>query len=258
MAACFLEIFSGSGHLGRAVALAKNVPTLLWDISMGPEYDLLKRSNQFLILSWIESGRILGIHLGVPCNSWSRARDIPGGPPPLRSDSEPMGFSDLIREGDRIAVRVGNALMFFAVRVCVLACFYHVAWSLENPARSRIWLAPRMKQLERRRGVSSVIVHYCMWGAPWRKPTKIISFLLDTSEMQNNLCLGAKRGMCRRTGKPHTVLQGQGPDGTFRTFRANPYPEKLCAVWARAFANSWISDQASRLSSILNRRGQRA
>ena len=35
----FIEIFSGTGHLGAAVARA-GWATLLWDVSLGPEYDL--------------------------------------------------------------------------------------------------------------------------------------------------------------------------------------------------------------------------
>ena len=42
----FLEIFSGSGRLGRAVGRVVGIAVLLWDINFGPEYDLTNPSIQ--------------------------------------------------------------------------------------------------------------------------------------------------------------------------------------------------------------------
>ena len=69
-------------------------------------------------------------------------------------------------------------------------------------------------------------------------------------------CLGAKRGLCLRTGKPHVALGGKAPDGTFVTSRANPYPRQLCTVLARAFMNSDVSSRAELFEKIVQRRGQ--
>ena len=82
--AVFLEIFSGCGNLSKAVLV------LMWDITMGTEYDLRPRSKRRVIGDWLRSGLLLGFHLGTPCESFTRAREIPPGPPPLRSDSRPL------------------------------------------------------------------------------------------------------------------------------------------------------------------------
>ena len=82
-------------------------PVLFRDITLGCDYDydLTKRANQHKIFN---SG-----HLGTPCNSFSRARDMPGGPPALlRSDSRPLGLEGL-RQADALKV---NSTCGFHVR----------------------------------------------------------------------------------------------------------------------------------------------
>lgn len=87
--------FSGCGRLGKSVHRVCGWPVLLWDITYGPEYDLTCRQNQKKILRWIQTGQVRAGHLGTPRNSFSRARDQLGGPPPLRSDKCPMGLPGL-------------------------------------------------------------------------------------------------------------------------------------------------------------------
>lgn len=48
--AVFVEIFSGSGRLGRKVSELCGWPVLLWDISLGTDYDLTVPKNQQLLL----------------------------------------------------------------------------------------------------------------------------------------------------------------------------------------------------------------
>jgi hypothetical protein len=81
-----IEIFSGSDRLGKAI-VQEGYLVLLWDIELGEQYDLTKRSAQHKILGWITSGMVLSVHCGFPCSSFSRARDVPPGPPALRSDA---------------------------------------------------------------------------------------------------------------------------------------------------------------------------
>ena len=159
----FVEIFSGTGRLGRCVGRLTGWLVLLWDITLGPEYDLTKRSNQHLLLNWVRSGLIVGAHLGLPCNSFSRARDQPGGPPPLRSDAQPLGLDNL-RPGDALKVQIGNCLLRFSVRFLVLCSLLFVSCTLENPARSRVWICPPMFHFLRRRAVQNVLTEIlCLW-----------------------------------------------------------------------------------------------
>ena len=48
--------------------------------------DLGARKNKWMLKQWMLEGMVDGVHFGAPCGTLSRARDRPGGPPPLRSD----------------------------------------------------------------------------------------------------------------------------------------------------------------------------
>ena len=214
MVPVFLEIFSGSGRLAQAFGRAQEL-VLTWDILFGPAYDLTKASSMHLILGWIRAGMIRGIHLGTPCTSFSRIRGVGAGPPALRSDSEPMGLASLTREADLSAVRSGNSLLRVSCQIFNMCIKCEVPCSLENPATSRLWMAPSIGFLLRRVAVHRSTTEFCMWGRPWRKSTSFMHYLVDLSVLEERRCLGCKRGFCKRTGRPHIQLMGRGTDGRF-------------------------------------------
>lgn len=170
---CFLEVFSGSGNLSKAVARITGWPSLMWDIVHGSEYDLRSFRNRRQIKSWLHSGVVRCLHLGTPCNSFSRARDRRPGPPPLRSDSKPLGL-DGLRPGDFIKVQEGNLWMRFSVQLFILCMHLRIPVCLENPATSRLWLCPAVQALMRRRGVYFVDVDFCAFHTRWRKRTQFL------------------------------------------------------------------------------------
>ena len=245
LTACvFLEIFSGCGRLGRSVARHCGWPVLLWDIDYGADYDLTVRANQMRIVHWITSGVVRGGHLGTPCNSFSRARDRPGGPPRLRSDEKPLGL-DFLREVDATKVRVGNALMYFTCRILRLALFWRIPFTLENPERSRLWLCPAVRSLLKRRGTSSVVVHFCAFGTSWKKPTRFFGVHVELEILQHYYCKSSKRGICAYSGRPHVALMGQTKEGVWLTKIAEPYPQRLTQKLAQVFLNtelSWLAN----------------
>ena len=232
----FLEVFSGTGRLGKCISKDNNWPTLLWDISLGEEYDLRRRSNRWKITGWMRAGLIQAGHLGTPCHSFSRARDRRPGPPPLRSDDNVMGLPGL-RPGDQQKVSEGNLFMRFSCSLMVLASTLGIAFTMENPARSRIWLCPAVLRMLRRRHICLHFCEFCMFGTRWRKSTAFASVFLNLDCLEQYRCLGAKRGLCKRSGLPHIHLCGQAPSGQWMTHLAEPYPWKLCHVLAGAFAD---------------------
>ena len=155
----FLELFSGCGRLGKCFSRVCNRHVLLWDISMGSNYDLRKLHNRHKIMGWMRAGRVCGGHLGTPCNSFSRARDNPPGPPPLRSNECVLGLANL-SPVDQQKVRDGNALMRFSVCILYLALALCLPWTMENPATSRLWICPSVLRLLRRKHVQLAIVEY--------------------------------------------------------------------------------------------------
>eukprot|EP00438_Fugacium_kawagutii_P012339 Skav221970 [mRNA] locus=scaffold195:898936:903000:- [translate_table: standard] len=238
--AVFLEIFCGCGRLGSCIAKECGWPVLLWDISYGPEYDLTVRRRQQLILHWINSGVVKAGHLGTPCNSFSRARDRPGGPPRLRSDSQPMGLEGL-RPHDERKVQLGNKLMFFTCAVLRLALHWWIPFTLENPQRSRLWIVPPVMRLLKRKFTAVVDVHFCCFGTRWKKPTKIFGVHIPLDSMMNCICRGTKRGLCDFSGCKHIPLMGQTPDGMWYTKLAEAYPLKFARKLAKCFLNSELS-----------------
>ncbi|CAK0883435.1 unnamed protein product [Prorocentrum cordatum] len=239
-----MQVFSGSGRLGRAVA-AEGLPVLLWDICLGPEYDLLSPQKRGLIRSWVRSGLVIGIHIGTPCNTWSRARDIPPGPMPLRSDAFPLGLPDLSVK-DQAKVDAGNVFMIFSAGLMHEAIRANIPASNENPQTSRLWLAPPFVRLLRSSAVTFTVTHFCQWGAPLRKATAFATVNLDMSRIGRALCKSSKRGICSRTGLPHAQLHGKDVERVFKTKLAEAYPQRLCNALAQAYSNAVISHRAPR------------
>ena len=87
-----LELFSGSGRWSVAWRMTPATRVFELDIRRHLKNDWISNSVQRRIRGWIRSGLIAAVWMGTPCNSFSRARDRPGGPPPLRSDDHPNGL----------------------------------------------------------------------------------------------------------------------------------------------------------------------
>ena len=172
-------MFCGCAKLSSHIARLGQT-CLVWDINLGADYDLTARKQQLLIRGWISAGLVSGVHLGAPCNSFSRARDSGPGPPRLRSDSHPLGLPSLWRLGDIQAVNSGNRLMRFSAQVLRACLNARVPATLENPRLSRLWLCPPIASISRLRAFSFHIVDFCMFGTAWKKPTGILSFSILT------------------------------------------------------------------------------
>lgn len=246
----FIEIFSGSGNLGRAIARGYSLPVLLWDITLGEAYDLRSPHNRSKILGWVRCQRVKGGHLGTPCSSFSRARDNPPGPPPLRSNLHVLGLPDL-RPADQVKVDEGNLFMKFSVAVLKLGCQLHIPMTMENPRSSRLWLCPQVQQLIRRKFVTQTTVEFCMFGTPWRKSTTFLAVHVSLELLQPFRCIGSKRGICKHSGRSHLALAGQNAKGQWLTKIAEPYPNKLCQKIAQCFSNFYFQERADLFSSAL-------
>lgn len=232
----FLEIFSGTGNLGRAVARVTGWMVLLWDICLGAEYDLRSPQKRRMILDWIRSGVILGIHLGTPCHSFTRARDVPPGPPPLRSNECPLGLPNL-KPHDALKVLEGNVMMRFSAAVLRMCLRFLVPATMENPQRSRIWICPPILCLFRKSMVIWTVTHYCAWGRPFKKATGFLGVHVALRHLSAGVCHSSKRGICQYTGCPHIHLCGRTPSGQWKTKLAEPYAPRMCNAIARDFSD---------------------
>ena len=103
----FIEIFAGRGSLSKA-AIQTGFSVLSIDHESGAsvvpivQLDLTSPGGEAILWDMLESQQLLGVHLGLPCGTASRARERPvaphlqkqgvPNPPPLRSADHPLGL----------------------------------------------------------------------------------------------------------------------------------------------------------------------
>lgn len=203
------EIFSGDGYLSQAFSSRGHHVLRPVDILGGSGIDVRKRSVQQIILYVIRDQLIQYIHFGTPCTVFSRAR---------RNITN-------ISKARRKEID-GCILASFTVEACILACRVGVAWSIENPASSRIWEHPDFLILRSMPGVFMVYFDQCEYGTDFKKPTYILTNLQGLQKLERR---------CRHF-KHSVVLSGTTKvDGVWRnrTALASSYPHKLCSHWVR-------------------------
>ena len=87
------------------------MPTFLWDITLGKEYDFIRNKSRAFILGWILRRQVHAVHLGTyPVPKLQPCPRRPRWIAPLRSDALPPGLLDR-RPGDQRAIKIGSALM---------------------------------------------------------------------------------------------------------------------------------------------------
>ena len=178
-------------------------------------------SNLDLVKSWLSHRNCLYIHLGVPCGTASRAREIfiPNGPVPLRTEAEPDGIASLTgRNKER--VDLANSVYCAA---CTLILFAHEMrkhWSIENPTRSLFWLTSYWRSVTQVVDPMYVSFHNCMWGGARPKKTTLATSVLELGELA-----------CECDGQHTHLPWGRTPLG-FATADEVEYPMALCNKWA--------------------------
>ena len=112
--------------------------------------DLTQQWVQELVERELRLGRVEAVHMGPPCGTASKARNIPirkklrragaPNPQPLRSSKFPEGFPWL--KGIRKAkVASANVLYEFAAKIANICdqCQCGILFTIENPQNSLIW-----------------------------------------------------------------------------------------------------------------------
>ena len=190
----------------------------------------------------VELYKPLFIHFAPPCGTASRARDIrrhftlPDGttidPKPLRSDEHPDGIPGL-PSSDQQRVDSANKLYKFVAEAAFTLSKRGVAWTIENPAFSRMWLTSWFIQLLRNLGSAAlpfadVSFDHCMHGG--RRPKK--SMLLHSS-----LDLSGLQSFCNHSKDFHLPWGLTKDSGSlFATAEERRYPVLLCKRLASRIA----------------------
>ena len=140
--------------------------------------DLTKDSGWIVLYELLESERLVYVHGAPPCGTATRARErriakslIRKGAPdprPLRSVDQPHGIWGL---SGRDALRVEQAnLIYMKMSAFFLRCHEKgIAFSVENPWRSLMWLTSWFKQLGAQTHVFRVEFDHCMHGGTRKK-----------------------------------------------------------------------------------------
>ena len=168
------------------------------DIRRSPQQDLSVTDFQDRIIARVSSGEFHAVICTPPCSTWTRVRMANlRGPPPLRSREYPWGFP-WVSNRHKHQLELGNELVRFAIRVWAAAANRHTAQDGtqifvfgEHPEDlgavireedrlllipSSIWQLPEVRSLiSTSSSLQTVAINQCCWGAPWRKPTRLVS-----------------------------------------------------------------------------------
>lgn len=221
----FVEIFSGSAHMSQAMS-KKGFRCAAWDIEYNSGCNILDPAVIKALWKFSLQHHVVLIWLGMPCQSWSRARRWDGGPPPLRDDAVEIWGRQNLNKSDKQKTLAGNVLLLWTTTFVTLCNIISIPWIIENPWTSRSWNTPDMQRLIKK-GASLHQVDYCQYGVPWRKSTGLMLFGIPQIASILKTCC-PNQGRCSRTSKRHIILSGKDSNDVWWTHRAQPYPHQLC------------------------------
>ena len=147
----------------------------------------LTEQSSWDYLFWLLDNEIIVFcHCAPPCGTCSRARELPGGPPPLRNEAFPWGFEDLSSD-QRARVDAANKIYVGLARFIEALISRNILYSVENPRNSLLWELPIWEKILR----SSFYVTFdaCMYGGE-RKTSKSLPTNVATLKAMQQQCNG--------------------------------------------------------------------
>ncbi|CAE7781028.1 unnamed protein product [Symbiodinium sp. KB8] len=183
-----LEIFSGSA--GISAAWQDRGLLVLPPIDVTPSalvlepIDLLDATIFDFLLLLCRMGAVSFLHLGTPCSSFSIARSRPGGPPPLRSQAEPLGLVKS-SQAAQWQLTLANELLFRSLELFAAVVQAGGDATLENPRSSLMSQVPQVQQLKLKLHLYNVDLDQCRV----RSATNEVVFLTKVAqEYPKQLC----------------------------------------------------------------------
>ena len=164
----FLDICAGVTRPLSQAILDKGGSVLSFDILLDSRMDLLNDASYEQLLRISASGQV-EYGAGSPsCSQYSRAKFIPGGPPPLRTPEYLDGVPGL-SSTDLLKVQE-SYMMLFRVVVC-LTLIYNAGGHvhLEQPPSAMSWLEPCVKKFLVLISACCTVMAACAYGKDWYK-----------------------------------------------------------------------------------------
>ena len=195
----------------------------------------------------------MGVWLGTPCTSWSRARRGPPGSGwcQIRSNQHIWGLPNLLPR-DVARIKLGNSTLRASARVIRTAVNVGCPSILENPLTSMLFIAPPIAKLLRLPCASFAKTHFCQHGARWRKATGLAAWHASIPDNLQLTCSG-HNGICSRTNKPHIVLSGADPVSKILwTSIASKYTDRFGARAAKALVGAMHAQHYTRMHYLVN------
>ena len=246
---CFIHFFSGfrrEGDLqsqieGHWIQGIHHIFCISIDYCLqGSQSDLSSPKNLAFWKGQICNGAILGVGGGPPCETFSAARFLEGGPPPLRSYSDFCGLpSNSSCQWEQVAL--GTALMRFLLEMMYYCSLAGACGFLEHPAfpiwarhfsPASTWALDAVRRLRRLNCVSIATFDQCVFQCEGKKPTTLL--LVRLQHLREAILKLGRGGRCPHRIGAHPPLKGRGSDGAFRTSVAKVYPPQLNAALAEA------------------------
>ena len=245
----FVHLFSGFRRQNdlqsciEAHTWAHNIETFCISVDLclqGADGDLLDPVRPVRIRWWRErilARQVIGVGGGPPCETWSVARWLGGGPPPLRDRQSPWG----LKQKQHLQVSVGTGLLEVAMELLSLVMAHGGCGFIEHPQTATwmygtpcpsIWRLQEMREIAAADAVSVVSFDQCVFGAAGIKPTTLL--LVRLEDFREIALQAGLRGRCPHGPGAHVGLAGKCK-GAFRTARAKIYPVALNAALAEAF-----------------------
>ena len=183
-----LHLFSGPKDRPDSLTAALRTRGLTsTDFDLTDGFDLRDDLVYTKLTADIKEGVYNFIVAGPPCNTFSRVRSHPGGPPPLRSSEHPYGlpklnfkYKETLREHNLLALRTSQ--------LCSLVHSYGGGFAIENPAHvsqtdPSIWILDEFKALSKLSRTSFVALDQCRFGGRTTKPTWFLYSGIDLGDL---------------------------------------------------------------------------
>ena len=147
----------------------------------------LTDESSWKYLFWLlDNEHIVYCHMAPPCGTCSRARELPGGPPPLRNEAFPWGFDDLDTQ-QRARVDAANAIYIGMAKFIEALIDRGIFFAVENPRNSLIWSLPIWKKIMK--AAFFITFDACVYGG-LRKTAKSFLTNVETLRAMEQRCNG--------------------------------------------------------------------
>ena len=260
-----LYLFAGAKRKSdmRSLLEAAGWSIVEFDILRGKDHDLSVKSISDKVLSLIRAGTFAALLVSPPCDTYTRAKFSPNGPPPCRNAKFLRGFPWLT--GSRLhTVRIANSLSDFAFLAAIAQVATQPGWLfLEFPEDlgavvsgrfagmrpASIWQMSSFEDLLQLPGVMTGALRQKDFGTAYIKPTRLVFkapsgftdelIFMGRPEFDNN---GFYLGPVPKLpwSADTTTLARQPGETIFRTTGTAAWPAPLCA-WMVKHLVHWQS-----------------